>query len=88
MLISALNTLQGADRNALVQLVSDTTISEKDKLEQVRALYNKAQVKETTLEQIKDYFSKASTIVDAISIPDSQKTELRLFMNELINRIY
>lgn len=88
LLISALNTLQGADRNALVQLVSDTTISEKDKLEQVRALYNKAQVKETTLEQIKDYFSKASTIVDAISIPDSQKTELRLFMNELINRIY
>ncbi len=88
LLISALNTLQGNDREALVYLVSNNTLPEKEKFEAVIALFNKAQVKEKTLELIEEYFSNASAIVASINVPETQKAELILFMKELIHRIY
>lgn len=88
LLITALNTLQGSDREELVTLLSKNNIAEETKLEEVLALYNKAQVKEKTLELIKVYFSNASDIVASINVPEAQKAELTLFMKELIHRAY
>lgn len=88
LLIKALQDLTGEDKTQLVDLMSVSQIDEKEKFNRVVALYNKAKVKAKTIALIQDYFQKAKKLVDGIQLPDSQKQELRLFMDELLNREY
>lgn len=88
LLIKALETLQGEDKKQLSSLMSETAGNENDKFNAVVSLYNKADVKGQTVALIKEYFAKAKTLVDEIAVPETQKQELRLFMDELLNREY
>lgn len=88
LLIKALETLQGEDKKRLSSLMSELTCDEKEKFDAVVSLYNKADVKGQTVALIKEYFAKAKTLVDEIAVAEAQKQELRLFMDELLNREY
>ena len=84
LLIKALESLQGKDRDDLVTLMTEPCFDEKEKFSRVVALYNKANVKGQTIEKISTYFAKAVQLLDQVQIDDLHKQELRLFMNELL----
>ena len=88
LLIKALQTLQATDKEQLINLMSSTEFDEKTKYDHVVALYNKAHVKEQSIEKIEAYFQQAMRLVDEIQLPDERKGELIAFMNELVNRNY
>lgn len=88
LLIQALQSLQGAEKQQLLQLMSDSSIDETDKFNKVVALYNSVDVKSKTVAVITDYFRQAQTILDSIQIADIQKEELKTFMSELLSREY
>lgn len=88
LLIKALESLQGKDRDDLVTLMTEPCSDEKEKFSRVVALYNKANVKGQTIEKISTYFAKAVQLLDQVQIDDLHKQELRLFMNELLGREY
>lgn len=88
LLIQALQSLQGAEKQQLLQLMSDSSIDETDKFNKVVALYNSVDVKSKTVAVITDYFRQAQTILDSIQIADIQKEELKNFMKELLSREY
>ena len=86
LLIKALQTLQSDDKEQLIKLMSSTEFDEQTKYDHVVALYNKAHVKEQSIEKIEDYFQQAMRLVDEIQLPENQKSELKNFMNELLKR--
>lgn len=88
LLIQALNHLQGSDKQALLDLMTNATLDEKSKFDAVVALYNTVSVKEQTIQTIAEYFQKAKCILDTISIDQARKQELYSFMNELSQRQY
>ena len=88
LLIKTLQTLQGNDKDQLVGLLSKITDNEQEKYDSVVTLYNKARAKEQTVDLIQQYFKKAQSLVEEISIEDARKCELEAFMNELLNREY
>lgn len=88
LLIKTLQTLQGNDKDQLVGLLSKITDNEQEKYDSVVTLYNKARAKEQTIALIQQYFKKAQSLVEEISIEDARKCELKAFMNELLNREY
>ncbi len=88
LLIKTLQTLQGNDKDQLVGLLSKITDNEQEKYDSVVTLYNKARAKEQTVALIQQYFKKAQSLVEEISIEDARKCELKAFMNELLNREY
>ncbi|MBP5584184.1 MAG: polyprenyl synthetase family protein, partial [Bacteroidales bacterium] len=86
LLIKALQTSQSTDKEQLINLMSSTEFDEKTKYDHVVALYNKARVKEQSIEKIEAYFQQAMRLVDKIQLPENQKSELKNFINELLNR--
>lgn len=87
LLIKALETLQGEHKQQLQDLMQlPESANQTEKFNNVVALYNIAEVKEQTKNLIQTYFNKALQLVDEISVPESQKVELKSFMNELLNR--
>ena len=88
LLIQALQTLKGAERQKLIDLLSAKTNNETEKFNAVVALYNSADVKEKTIARISHYFQQAQSILDSIQLADTQKVELNTFMKELLVREY
>ena len=88
LLIKALQTLQGSDKEELLRLMSQEDADEKSKFDAVVSLYNKANVKALTVERISEYFQQAKSLVDQISVADDKKVELLSFMSELLQREY
>ncbi len=88
LLIQALQTLKGAERQKLIDLLSAKTNNETEKFNAVVALYNSADVKEKTISRISHYFQQAQSILDSIQLADTQKVELNTFMKELLVREY
>ncbi|MBR3979989.1 MAG: polyprenyl synthetase family protein [Bacteroidales bacterium] len=88
LLIKALETLQGKDKDQLINLMQTNSLEESDKYSKVVALYDKANVKKQTIDKIQEYFKNAMSLVDSIQLPDERKGELTAFMNELVNRNY
>ena len=88
LLIQALQTLKGAERQKLIDLLSAKASNETEKFNAVVALYNSADVKSKTIARISQYFQQAQSILDSIQLTDTQKVELNTFMKELLVREY
>jgi len=88
LLIQALQTLKGAERQKLIDLLSAKASNETEKFNAVVALYNSADVKAKTIARISQYFQQAQSILDSIQLADTQKVELNTFMKELLVREY
>lgn len=83
LLISALNNSNKKDKSELLNLLKGTFENDL-KIEKVKSIYDKYQVKQITEEKIENYFVEAKNILDKISIKD--KNVLNNFIENLRNR--
>lgn len=86
LVIKALELLPENQKQELLQLYSHKQVE--NKYDKVVALYDAVSVKTITETYIDSYFSKALSILDSISLQDSHKQELLVFIKELQERAF
>ena len=74
------------EQSSLVETMSDSSISDADKVNRVKGLFNKSGASEATQDAVKNYTSKAFTVLETLNISEDKKQLLRLFGEQLMNR--
>jgi len=75
-----------SDQLNLVKTMSSTSISDVDKVETVKTMFNNSGASSATQQAVKDYTEKAFSILEALNISEDKKKILRLFGEQLMNR--
>jgi geranylgeranyl diphosphate synthase type II len=75
-----------SEKTSLVEKMSSTSISDNDKVESVKALFNTSGASEATQYAVKDYTEKAFSVLETLNISEDKKQLLRLFGEQLMNR--
>ncbi|MFO7868163.1 MAG: polyprenyl synthetase family protein [Bacteroidales bacterium] len=88
LVIKALQCLKGADADLLLKLYSDNSVSETQKAAMVTELFDKACVREQTERIVAEYFTKAESYLDRVSLSHTHKNELYAFMHDLQTRAF
>lgn len=84
-----LKTLElGSDteKSNLLELMSNTSITNEDKVEKVKALFNASGAADATQLAVKDYTKKAFSVLEKLNISEDKKQILQLFGEQLMNR--
>ncbi|MCT4630313.1 polyprenyl synthetase family protein [Winogradskyella sp.] len=74
------------DTSKLVKLMANTTISNDEKVDAVKAIFNNSGASQATQEAVKVYTQKAFEILNNLNISEDKKQILRLFGEQLMNR--
>jgi geranylgeranyl diphosphate synthase type II len=75
-----------SEKNNLVEKMSTNSISDNDKVESVKNLFNTSGASEATQNAVKDYTNKAFQVLETLNISEDKKQLLRLFGEQLMNR--
>lgn len=75
-----------ANADDLERLQTQTSKDNMDKVSNVTLLYNRYEVKEQATTVMKEYLEKAFAALELINVPETQKKELILLANQLMNR--
>ncbi|WP_243473665.1 polyprenyl synthetase family protein [Winogradskyella sp. MH6] len=70
----------------LLELMSNTSITNEDKVEKVKALFNASGAADATQLAVKDYTKKAFSVLEKLNISEDKKQILQLFGEQLMNR--
>jgi geranylgeranyl diphosphate synthase type II len=84
-----LKTLElGTDHNKseLLRLMMNDTVSNSEKVEKVKAIFEASGASEATEDAVKFYTDKAFELLKLLNISDDKKQVLRAFGTQLINR--
>lgn len=76
----------GDEKSNLLELMSNTSITNEDKVEKVKALFNVSGASEATQLAVKDYTKKAFSVLEKLNISEDKKQILQLFGKQLMNR--
>ena len=74
------------DKSSLVETVSSTSISDSDKVESVKVLFNTSGASKATQQAVKDYTDKAFEVLKTLNVSEDKKQLLRVFGEQLMNR--
>jgi geranylgeranyl diphosphate synthase type II len=74
------------EKTNLVEKMSSNSISDSDKVESVKALFNTSGASEATQNAVKAYTDMAFKVLDTLNISEDKKQLLRLFGEQLMNR--
>ncbi|MDP4267993.1 MAG: polyprenyl synthetase family protein [Bacteroidota bacterium] len=86
-----LKAFELADKNTLSELkdlMYKLKIDPEEKVQKVIAIYDKLDIKMTAIKEMKSYFDEGLRYLDMIDIKEDNKSNLRNFVNDLINREY
>lgn len=86
LLITALNHADKTTKEILRNTISDTTISEEEKIGRVRSIYDSLNVKEITQNKINYYFDNAMSIISKLNVSDEKKSGVIDIAKRLIHR--
>lgn len=86
LLLTALNNADKTTKERLLNIISNTTITETEKIEGVRSIYDSLNVKEITQNKINDYFNSAMAIIDQLDVSQEKKCGVIDIANRLIHR--
>ncbi|WP_426432173.1 polyprenyl synthetase family protein [Winogradskyella sp. HB-48] len=84
-----LKTLElGSDdeKSRLIALMANTSISDAEKVERVKSIFNTSKASEATQVAVKDFTNKAFSVLEKLNISDDKKQVLKLFGEQLMNR--
>lgn len=84
-----LKTLElGSDdeKSSLLALMANTSISDAEKVERVKSIFNTSKASDATQVAVKDFTNKAFSVLEKLNISDDKKEALRLFGKQLMNR--
>lgn len=76
----------GDEKSNLLELMSNTSITNEDKVEKVKALFNASGAADATQLAVKDYTKKAFSVLEKLNISEDKKQILQLFGEQLMNR--
>lgn len=85
LLIQALNTAEGADKEELLRLLN-TNERTQEKIDAVTAIYNRLKIKEKAEENIRVYYQKSIGALEAVSVAPERKRVLLDLARNLIAR--
>ncbi|PAC33691.1 polyprenyl synthetase family protein [Flectobacillus sp. BAB-3569] len=86
MLIEALGQATGETKTQLEYWLSLKTFDPAEKVNAVRGIYDKLEIRKMAEAKINDYFQKAFELLDSLKVEAERKAELRAFANILIDR--
>lgn len=88
LLITAMNLANASQKSSLDSLLSDSNISDEDKIEKVTALYNDIGVREIANKEITKYIDMSIDLLNNLSVADDRKEILLNMVSILKDRIY
>lgn len=88
LLINALNNANPAQKAELSAWINKESFDAEEKVAAVTALYNAIGIPELAQKKVEELFSQAVNNLNAISVPEERKSELRNFANRLLGRKY
>jgi len=86
LLLKAYEIAPEKERSELDRCFSDPLIPAEEKIARVKNVYQSLKIREITLEEIENYFSKALQSSDGINVDEKSRKVLGLFANELLKR--
>lgn len=86
LLITALATAQGKDREELHYWLRKNTGDEEEKVKAVTAIFENLKIRAQTEQKISEYFDASHQALLQISVPEEKKYQLLAFKEYLINR--
>ena len=88
MLINAFNLAGDSQRKDLQRWVDAAEPNPKEKIAAVTRLYDEIGIRELAEEKIRYYFDESRKYLEAVSVPDSCKAELRAYTDKMMHRKY
>lgn len=76
----------GDEKSNLLELMSNTSITNEEKVKKVKALFNASGASEATQLAVKDYTEKAFSVLEKLNVSEDKKQILQLFGKQLMNR--
>ncbi len=86
MLINALNRANDEQRQELMHWITATDFDRDEKVQAVTRLYNEIGIDRLAQERIAYYFKQAQKHLDAVSLPNDRKQELRRYAADMMHR--
>lgn len=75
-----------AEKSNLLDLMTSTALSDSEKVERVKLLFNASGAADATQFAVKDYTKKAFSVLEKLNISNDKKEILQLFGEQLMNR--
>lgn len=88
LLLKAIELAKGEQKETLDKWLATTYINIKEKLIQVKRVYDELEIDKIAKEQMDFYLQKALHVFDQVSVNDERKTDLLILTNQLITRDY
>ncbi len=86
LMLNAMSRATEEDREVLRSTHLDSKLSDKQKIEQVKAIYDKYDIPHLINQQISLRFDRALSILDSLDIPSERTEHLRVFAQNLMGR--
>lgn len=86
LMLNAMSRADESDRALLRQLPVDDTLSDEEKIERVKAIYDKYDVPHLVNQQISTRFDRALSILDTLSVGEERVEQLKIFARNLMSR--
>jgi geranylgeranyl diphosphate synthase type II len=87
MLIKALQLADNKNKNKLEELILSENFERETKVSKVTQIYNDLNIKELVAAEISKLNKKAYNYLEQVSVPDSNKEELKRLSEQLIKRV-
>lgn len=88
LLINALNLANPQQKSELESWINKETFDSDEKVAAVTALYDEIGIPEIAQKKVEELFTLALDSLEAVSVAEERKTELRNFANRLLGRKY
>jgi geranylgeranyl diphosphate synthase type II len=86
LLIKALEKAKGKQRARLMEILKTKRFSKKEKIQEVKDIYDSLNVPALAAKKIDYFFSKGFSVLDKLSIDPIAKSQLKIFTESLIQR--
>lgn len=86
MLINAYAKADEADKQILEKWISIKEFDRQEKIASVTAIYNKLGIDKLALHKIEEYFGEGKKYLDAVTVDEARKAELRSYADKMLHR--
>lgn len=88
MLINAFNRANNEQRAELAHWIDAKEFERQEKIAAVTQLYNAIGIDRLAQDKIRFFFEESHKYLDAVSVSEERKAELRAYAEKMMNRVY
>ncbi len=86
LLLLAMQQATGDDKKSLFSLLTAKDINTDEKIKNVLDIYQRLQIRQQTEKRVADYFDRALSLLDTVTVAPERKEYMRQFAEKLIDR--